>query len=63
LLEPVYEAHLKSILSSQVLAMDETPIKAGRKEKAPPERGEMKTAYFWSIYGDRDEIAFPFART
>jgi transposase len=63
LLEPVYEAHLKSILSSQVLAMDETPIKAGRKEKLSPERGEMRTAYFWPIYGDRDEIAFPFART
>jgi transposase len=63
LLEPVYEAQLRSILSSQVLAMDETPIKAGRKEKPPPERGEMKTAYFWPIYGDRDEIAFPFATT
>lgn len=63
LLEPVYEAQLRSILSSQVLAMDETPIKAGRKEKLPPERGEMKTAYFWPIYGDRDEIAFPFATT
>ncbi len=23
----------------------------------------MKTAFFWPIYGDRDEIAFPFART
>jgi transposase len=43
--------------------MDETPIKAGRKEKPPPERGEMKTAYFWPIYGDRDEIAFPLATT
>jgi hypothetical protein len=43
--------------------MDETPIKAGRKEKPPPERGEMRTAYFWPIYGDRDEIAFPFGRT
>lgn len=63
LLEPVYEAQLRSILSSQVLAMDETPIKAGRKEKKPPDRGEMRTAYFWPIYGDRDEIAFPFART
>jgi transposase len=63
LLEPVYEAQLRSILASQVLAMDETPIKAGRKEKPPPERGEMKTAYFWPIYGDRDEIAFPFATT
>lgn len=63
LLEPVYEAQLRSILASEVLAMDETPIKAGRKERPPPHRGQMKTCYFWPIYGDRDEIAFPFSRT
>jgi transposase len=63
LLDPVYEGRLRSILSSQVLAMDETPIKAGRKQRPPPERGEIKTAYFWPIDGDRDEIAFPFATT
>lgn len=63
LLEPVYDAQLRSILSSKVLAMDETPIKAGRKERPPPHRGQMKTCYFWPIYGDRDEIAFPFSRT
>ena len=63
LLEPVYTAQLQSILSSRVLAMDETPIKAGRKQRPPPHRGQMKTAYFWPIYGDRDEIAFPFAAT
>jgi hypothetical protein len=43
----------------KVLTMDETPIKAGRKERAAPHRGEMKRGYFWPIYGDRDEIAFP----
>jgi transposase len=63
LLEPVYEAQLRSIMASKVLAMDETPIKAGRKERPPPHRGQMKTCYFWPIYGDRDEIAFPFSRT
>jgi len=63
LLEPIYEAQLRSILSSEVLAMDETPIKAGRKKRPPPERGRMRTGYFWPIYGDRDEIAFPFAPT
>jgi transposase len=63
LLEPVYAAQLESILASKVLAMDETPIKAGRKERAAPQRGEMKRGYFWPIYGDRDEIAFPFATT
>jgi len=35
--------------------MDETPIKAGRKQK-----GKMRTAYFWPIYGDGDEIAFTY---
>lgn len=56
LLEPVYLALLSSILDSSVLAMDETPIKAGRKSK-----GKMQTGYFWPIYGDKDEIAFVFA--
>ncbi len=56
LLEPIYFALLSSILQSKVLLMDETPIKAGR---AGP--GKMKQGYFWPIYGDKDEIAFPFA--
>ncbi len=63
LLAPIYEAQLQSILSSKVLAMDETPIKAGRKKRSPPQRGKMKTGYFWPLYGDRDEIAFSFANT
>ena len=58
LLKPIYEAQLQSILESKVLAMDETPIKAGRKR-----RGKMKTCYFWPIYGDRDEVVFPFSDT
>jgi transposase len=56
LLEPIYHALLSSILQSQVLAMDETPIKAGRQGK-----GKLHTGYFWPVYGDQDEIAFPFA--
>jgi transposase len=63
LLEPIYAAQLRSIMTSKVLAMDETPIKAGRKQRPPPHRGQMKTCYFWPIYGDRDEIAFPFSTT
>ena len=63
LLEPVYEAQLGSILTSAVLAMDETPLKVGRKKRPPPQRGAMKTGYLWPIYGDRDEIVFLFART
>jgi transposase len=60
LLEPVYEAQLASILQSQVIAMDETPIRAGPKKGKP---GKMRTGYFWPLYGDRDEVAFPFAPT
>lgn len=56
LLTPIYHAQLSSILQSKVLAMDETPIKAGRSTP-----GKMKTAYFWPIYGDEDEVAFPFS--
>jgi transposase len=58
LLEPIYEAQLQSILESKVLAMDETPIRAGR---LPGKKGKMQAAYFWPLYGDRDEVAFPFA--
>ncbi|HKA53428.1 MAG TPA: IS66 family transposase [Candidatus Binatia bacterium] len=56
LLEPIYYALLSSILQSAVLAMDETPIKAGHKRK-----GKLETGYFWPLYGDQDEVAFPFA--
>jgi transposase len=56
LLEPIYHALLSSILQSNVLAMDETPLKAGRREQ-----GKLHTGYFWPVYGDQDEIAFPYA--
>jgi hypothetical protein len=56
LLEPIYYALLSSILHSHVLTMDETPIKAGRRVKSKLHKG-----YFWPLYGDKDEVAFPFA--
>ena len=56
LLYPIADAQLASILESNVLAMDETPIKAG---KAGP--GKLKQSYFWPVYGDKDEIAFTFS--
>jgi transposase len=56
LLEPIYYALLSSILQSHVLTMDETPIKAGRREQ-----GKLHKGYFWPLYGDKDEVAFPFA--
>ena len=58
LLEPVYYALLSSILGSKVLSMDETPIKAGRAAKA-----KMHQGCFWALYGDRDEVAFPYSST
>ncbi len=56
LLEPIYEALRKQVLQSRVLAMDEVPMKAGRK--AP---GKMKQTYFWPIYGERDEVVFTWS--
>jgi transposase len=53
LLEPIHEAQLASIRHSRVIAMDETPIKAG-----PAGPGKMKAAYFWPVYGLQDEICF-----
>ncbi len=56
LLKPIHEAILRSILQSKVLAMDETPVKAGRKKK-----GKMQQAWYWPLLGDQDEIAFHFS--
>jgi transposase len=55
LLTPIYEAQLASIRNNRVIAMDETPIKAGRCG-----HGKMHTGYFWPIYGEHDEVCFPF---
>lgn len=56
LLKPIVEALLDSVLHSSVLAMDETPTKAG-----PVGNGKMKQAYFWPLYGDQDEMVFTFS--
>lgn len=58
LLEPIYQAQLASIKQSRVIAMDETPIKAGREVQ-----GKMRTAWFWPVYGEQQEICFPYAPT
>jgi len=55
LLRPIYEAQLESIRTSHVVAMDETPIKSETTGT-----GKMKAAYFWPLYGDQDEVCFPF---
>jgi len=58
LLEPIEAAQRQSILESAVLAMDETPIRAGR---TPGVKGKMHQGYFWPLFGDRREVAFPFS--
>jgi transposase len=55
LLEPIYNAQFESIRAGRVTAMDETPIKAGR---AGP--GKMKATYYWPVYGEQDEVCFPW---
>ena len=56
LLIPIVEAQYRHILQSKVLAMDETPIKAGKQKK-----GKMRQAYLWPMYGEEDEIVFRYA--
>ena len=56
MLKPIFEAQCASVLSSSVIAMDETTIKAGRSGP-----GKMRQAYFWPIFGDNNEIVFHYA--
>ena len=58
LLAPVTQAQSAHVLTSRVLAMDETSIKAGREGK-----GKMRTGWLWPVYGDRDEVVFHYAPT
>jgi transposase len=58
LLRPIHEAQLgHSLETSRVLAMDETPIKAGRSKGG----GKMHQGYLWPLYGDADEICFTYS--
>jgi transposase len=47
LLRPIAAAQHAHILTGSVVAMDETPIKAGREKQ-----GKMRQAYLWPIYGE-----------
>ena len=58
LLVPIVDAQKDSILQSRVLAMDETPTKAGKSKKS---KGKMHQGYYWPIIGDRDEIVFTYS--
>lgn len=56
LLRPIVECQLENVLQSKVLAMDETPIKAGKAGK-----GKLKQAWFWPLYGDQHEVVFTYS--
>lgn len=58
LLKPIAKAQLEQVLQSKVLAIDETPIKAGKKSK-----GKMKTTWFWPLYGEQQEVVFGWSET
>ena len=58
LLRPIVESMLNHILCSKVLAIDETPIKAGLQKK-----GKMKSCWFWPVYGEDDEVVFTFSES
>src|SRR5690554_1986912 len=61
LLRPIVDAQTHNVLRSRVLAMDETPIKAGHQGRAGPQKGTMKTGWFWPLYGDADEVVFTYS--
>ena len=58
LLTPIVDAQLTNTLRSRILALDETPIKAGRQQK-----GKMRQGYLWPLYGDQNEIVFSYTST
>ena len=61
LLRPIVDAQTDNVLRSRVLAMDETPIKAGHQGRAGPQKGKMKSGWFWPLYGDADEVVFTYS--
>ena len=63
LLRPIVDAQTDNVLRSRVLAMDETPIKAGHQGRAGPQKGKMKTGWFWPLYGDDDEVVFTYSNS
>jgi hypothetical protein len=60
LLEPIADAQLNNVLLSRVMAMDETPIKAGLSKS---KRGRMHKGYYWPVYGDQNEVCFIYTES
>lgn len=63
LLQPIVDAQTDNILRSRVLAMDETPIKAGHQKRPGQQKGKMKSGWFWPMYGDADEVVFIYSNS
>lgn len=63
LLRSIVDAQTDNVLRSRVLAMDETPIKAGHQGRAGPQKGKMKSGWFWPLYGDADEVVFTYSNS
>jgi len=63
LIRPIVDAQTDNVLRSRVLAMDETPIKAGHQGRAGPQKGKMKSGWFWPLYGDADEVVFTYSNS
>ncbi len=63
LLRPIVDAQTANVLRSRVLAMDETPIKAGHQGRAGPQKGKLKSGWFWPLYGDADEVVFTYSNS
>jgi len=61
LLEPIADAVLESIRRGNSIALDETPIKAGRTKKKDAKHGQMRQGWIWPLYGDQDEVYFHFS--
>ena len=57
-LRPIVDAQCQHILLSKVLAMDETPIKAGLQGK-----GKLKQGDFWPLYGEDLEVVFTYSHS
>lgn len=60
LLVPIADAQLKNVLLSRVLAMDETPVKAGRSNT---KKGRMHQGCYWPLYGEMDEVSFEYTNS
>jgi transposase len=59
LLEPIHLALVSSVLQSEVIAIDETPLKVG----VSTTRKGMHTGYLVPMYGDNDEVVFHYSPT